>query len=107
MAHWPEAQTNRYLNRDLAQLTPKSVTDESAIRQRLTDTRERGYVWVYEEFVEGINSVAAPVLEPAGRITAAIHVHGPAYRFPEIGEEDRIGRAVADAAQRLSDALAL
>ncbi len=107
MAHWPEAQTNRYLNRDLAQLTPKSVTDESAIRQRLTDTRERGYVWVYEEFVEGINSVAAPVLEPGGRITAAIHVHGPAYRFPEIGEEDRIGRAVADAAQRLSHALAL
>lgn len=107
MAHWPEAQTERYLARDLAKLTPNTVIDGSTIRKRLAATREKGYIWVYEEFVEGINSVAAPVLGSGGRITAALHIHGPAYRFPGTNDEDRIGRAVAEAARRLSEALVL
>jgi DNA-binding IclR family transcriptional regulator len=107
MAHWPEQQTNRFLSRELRQLTPNTVTDPEAVRQRLQQTRERGYVWVYEEFVEGINSVAAPVLDETGLVTGAIHIHGPAYRFPGDESEDELGRQVADAASRLSEALAL
>lgn len=106
MAHWPEQQTERYLRRDLVRLTPNTVTDPDLIRARLAEVREQGYIWVYEEFVEGINSCAAPVLAAGGLITAALHVHGPAYRFPAPGDEDRIGKAIADAALRLSEALA-
>jgi DNA-binding IclR family transcriptional regulator len=50
--------------------------------------------------------VAAPVLEKGGHITAALHVHGPAYRFPGDQDPADLGLAVADAAQRLSKALA-
>lgn len=106
MAYWPEEQTDRYLSRHLERMTPNTVTDPDAIRERLLDIRHRGYVWVLEEFVEGINSVAAPVLERNGLITAALHVHGPAYRFPGGEDEARIGEAVSDAARRLSQALA-
>lgn len=106
MAHWPEPQTERYLSRTLARLTDNTVTDPEQIRKRLTDIRSRGYVWVYEEFVEGINSVAAPVRERNGLITAALHVHGPAYRFPGEDDAEEIGRATADSARRLSTALA-
>lgn len=105
MAHWPEAQTERYLGRDLERTTPNSVTDPRAIRDRLAEIRDVGYVWVFEEFVEGINSVAAPVFEKE-TITAAMHVHGPAYRFPAKAREVRLGKAVADAAQRLWEAMA-
>lgn len=105
MAHWPEEQIVRYLNRDLEKTTPNSVVDHDAIRERLDRIRETGFAWVFEEFVEGINSVAAPVFEKE-TITAAIHVHGPAYRFPSPGDEDRIGKAVADAARRLWEAMA-
>jgi DNA-binding IclR family transcriptional regulator len=105
MAHWPEQQTTRYLNRDLERMTPSTVTDPERIWKRLAEIRQDGYVWVYEEFVEGINSVASPILERNGLIAAAIHVHGPAYRFPAEDDSDRIGRAVADAAYRLSAAL--
>lgn len=106
MAHWPEQQSSRYLSRELERLTANSVTDPDEIRQRLAAVRLEGYAWVYEEFVEGINSVASAVLERNGLITAALHVHGPAYRFP--GDEDpgRIGEAVAEAAYKLSAALA-
>lgn len=105
MAHWPEQQVDRYLSRDLVKLTPNTVTDTAAIRARLARIREVGYEWVFEEFVEGINSVAAPVLEKTGRITAALHVHGPAYRFPGAGEEERLGEEVSGSARRLSEAL--
>lgn len=106
MAHWPEQQTNRYLGRNLEQMTANTVTDPETIRRRLIEIRDKGYIWVFEEFVEGINSVAAPVLERNGLITAALHVHGPAYRFPGDEDEHRLGMAVADAARRLSSALA-
>lgn len=105
MAHWPQQQVDRYLSRKLERLTPNTTTDPGRIRERLAGIRERGYVWVYEEFVEGINSVASAVLERGGLITAAIHVHGPAYRFPEEDDANRIGEAVADAAYKLSAAL--
>jgi len=106
MAHWPEEQVERYLARDLAKLTRNTVTDPDLIRERLVDIRSRRYAWVYEEFVEGINSVAAPVRARGGVITAAMHIHGPAYRFPDEDRAEEIGNAVADAAHRLSQALA-
>jgi DNA-binding IclR family transcriptional regulator len=105
MAHWPVQQTERYLRRDLEKMTPNTVTDPDLIRKRLLRIKDDGYVWVHEEFVEGINSVAAPVLIEGGVVTAAIHVHGPAYRFPAPGEDERIGEAVADSARKLSEAL--
>lgn len=106
MAHWPKQQVDRYVSRDLERMTPNTIADPDAIRARLLEIREKGYVWVFEEFVEGINSVAAPVLRRNGVIIAAIHVHGPSYRFPEEGDDERIGKSVADAAGKLSDALA-
>jgi DNA-binding IclR family transcriptional regulator len=106
MAHWPELQTERYLSRRLARMTQNTVTDPRLIRKRLAEVRKRGYVWAFEEFVEGINSVAAPVLEKGGHITAALHVHGPAYRFPGDHDQEDLGQVVTDAARRLSEALA-
>lgn len=105
MAHWPQQQTDRYLSRDLEKLTPNTIVDTDLIRKRLQRIEDEGYVWVHEEFVEGINSVAAPVLAQGGLITAAIHVHGPSYRFPPPGQDERIGEAVADSARKLSAAL--
>jgi DNA-binding IclR family transcriptional regulator len=105
MAFWPDEHTDKYLRRDLERLTPNTVTDPATIRERLAAIREIGYAWVYEEFVEGINSVAAPVLERNGLITAALHMHGPAYRFPGEGNEVKIGEAVVESAYKLSAAL--
>nr|MBA3288480.1 hypothetical protein [Acidimicrobiia bacterium] len=54
------------------------------------------------EFLAGISSVAAPVLGTGGEAVAAIHVHGPAYRFPAEGAADDIAASVTEAARRLS-----
>ena len=57
-----------------------------------------------DEFVEGISSVAAPVVGDQHRVVGAIHVHGPSYRFPGTGDRDVVTGLVIDAAERISAA---
>lgn len=71
------------------------------LRRRLAGIGRRGSEWVYGEFADDINSVAAPVFD-GDRSVAALHVHGPSYRFPGESDPARIAEAVADAAKRLS-----
>jgi DNA-binding IclR family transcriptional regulator len=53
----------------------------------------------------GISSVAAAVPDPNGEVVAAIHVHGPSYRFPPAGREAALGLAVATTAGRIARSL--
>ncbi len=102
MAQWPAKETDRYLSRPLEAYTPGTVVDPAAIRERLDSIRDVGHCWVHEEFAEGINSVAAPVLVDGRGALGAIHVHGPAYRFPTDGTADAIALLVMETAARFS-----
>lgn len=105
MAEWPEERLAGYLAGPIEGTTSKTLVDGDQIRSRLALIRNQGYAWGKEEFHEGINSVAAPVVDDSGRIVAAVHVHGPAFRFPEPGSENEIGRTLVAAADRLSRSL--
>jgi len=98
----PTEQIHTYLERPLRAYTRFTVTDPDLIVKRLAATRQDGYCWVYEEFAEGINSVAAPVHDAGRRAVAAISVHGPSYRFPPVGDSERVAEVVKLAARRLS-----
>jgi IclR family transcriptional regulator, acetate operon repressor len=102
MAQWPAEEVDRYLSRPLEGYTTSTLVDPDRIRARLETIRDSGHCWVHEEFAEGINSVAAPVLADGKRALGAIHVHGPAYRFPTEGNADSIASLVMDAAARFS-----
>jgi DNA-binding IclR family transcriptional regulator len=102
MASWPAEEVDRYLGRPLEAYTPNTLIDPGGIRARLGEVREAGHCWIYEEFAEGINSVAAPVRADGDRVLGAIHVHGPAYRFPAESRADAIAELVIDAAARFS-----
>ena len=69
-------------------------TDPDALRERLREIRRDGFAWVHEEFDEGIYSVAAPIADALGEVVAAVHVHGPSYRFPADGQDPAIAGAV-------------
>jgi DNA-binding IclR family transcriptional regulator len=56
---------------------------------------------VYEEFAEGLNSVAVPLRDESGAVIAAIHAHGPAFRFPGKRSPHEIGELLAAAADRI------
>ena len=102
LADQPAAVVDRYLDQPLLSTTDDSVIDPAAIRLRLKEIQATGYVWVLAEFDESINSVAAPVTDHTGATVAALHVHGPAYRFPDMAKADEIGRIVRQAADRLT-----
>ena len=102
LAHQRPDFIDKYLAAPLVQCTPWTMTDPDELRDRLDQIRSIGYAWVYEEFAEELNSVAAPVLESEGSVEAALHIHGPAYRFPNPDDTHDLGMAVIEAASRLS-----
>ncbi|MYK77289.1 MAG: IclR family transcriptional regulator, partial [Acidimicrobiaceae bacterium] len=93
LAHQRPDFIDRYLTSPLVQCTPWTMTDPGELRDRLEQIRSIGYAWVYEEFAEELNSVAAPVFESGGHVEAALHVHGPAYRFPNPDDTHDLGMA--------------
>ena len=106
LAYAPEAEREAALAAALPQFTARTMTAPAKLRRRLGAIARRGSEWVYGEFSDDINSVASPVLNGDGRAIAALHVHGPSYRFPGERNPDAIAQAVAAAASQLSGRLA-
>ena len=101
-----EADRERYLAEPLVGMTPRTTTDPAVLRRRLVEVAADGYAWTHGEYVEGISSVAAPLVGAGGQVVAAIHAHGPSYRFPAPGTADEVTDRVVEAARRISARLA-
>ena len=65
---------------ELRRLTARTVTDVAALRAELLVVREQGWAFVDEELEEGLRAIAAPIHDPAGRVTAAVNVSSPVSR---------------------------
>ena len=91
----------RYLAEPLEAFTPHTLINASALLERLRQVRRDGHAWVRDEYSIGLSSVAASVVDARAEVVAAVHVHGPSYRFPAPGDADRIAGAVRAAAARI------
>ncbi|MGH2476304.1 MAG: IclR family transcriptional regulator [Candidatus Limnocylindrales bacterium] len=96
---------DRYLDGALERFTTRTLADADAVRERLRDVRRRGYAWAIEEFDAGISSVAAPIADGSGEIIAAVHLHGPSYRFPPPDREAALAEMVVTGAARIAAGL--
>ena len=101
LANWPPDTLDLFLARDLEAPTKSSVTEGGALRDRLERVRADGFAWTMEEFEAGINSVAAPIVSGMGEVIGAVHLHGPAYRFPR-ADSALFESAVVGAAERVA-----
>jgi IclR family acetate operon transcriptional repressor len=104
LAHSSKAEVEAYIAAGLEPMTPNTLRTGTELKERLVQVRSAGYAWVFEEFAEGINSVAAPIFGPEG-VVAALRIHGPTYRFPDPERMHDIGLLVAEAATQLSEQL--
>ena len=104
LAFMPSPADARFLASPLESFTKRTITTASGLLERLQAVRRDGYAWVKDEFADGITSVAAPIADSGGEIVAAVHVHGPTYRFPGKREAD-VTRAVVAAAARIGERL--
>ena len=98
----PRDRIEAYLGRPLERFTARTMTDADELRARLQRIQLDGHAWTNGEYADGIASVAAGIADSSGEIVAAIHVHGPAYRFPSPGSETRIAELLVESAARLS-----
>lgn len=105
LAFRPLAAIERYLEHPLERFTPRTIVDPDALRERLREIRRDGYAWAFEEFDEGINSVASPIADASGEVVAAVHLHGPSYRFPTPGTEAKHATRVVASAARIAASL--
>lgn len=93
-----------YLELPLERFTELTLVDAKALAARLELVRRQGYALVDGEYMEGLASVAVAVPNPAGPPIAAVHVHGPSYRFPRPGETAALVRRLVVAARRIGEA---
>jgi IclR family acetate operon transcriptional repressor len=98
LATLSESARDEYLAGRLDDVGACTMTEPAALRRRIRAIARRGTEWAVGEYLDDVNSVAAPVLGPDGRLAAVVHVHGPSYRFPKPGDADHVAGLVATTA---------
>jgi DNA-binding IclR family transcriptional regulator len=99
------AAIERFLERPMERFTDQTLTEADAVRERLREVRRQGYIWAVDEFEAGISSIAAPIADASGEVIAAVHVHGPSYRFPAEGSKAELAQQVLAGAARIAAGL--
>jgi DNA-binding IclR family transcriptional regulator len=90
--------------RPLQRLTPRTIREPAAFYRALARVRECGYAIDDGEDSPGARCIAAPILDPDGRVRAAISLSGPAARVHRAGDAERV-KALTDASKQISTLL--
>ena len=77
----PSARKRILQRLPLTQNTRNSICDIDQLEAELRKTRQRGYAWDNEEFIEGLVAVAVPIKDPKGRFCAGLALHAPIVRM--------------------------
>jgi IclR family pca regulon transcriptional regulator len=83
LAHLPAAHLTQYLARiQPIRYTPHTVIAKEKLRALIDTARKDGYSVVDEELEIGLRSIAVPVVDNRGKVTAAINASTQASRLP-------------------------
>jgi DNA-binding IclR family transcriptional regulator len=83
MSYLPESEVDEVLARPLTKATEKTTVDPDQIRAELASIREQGVAMSYAERVQGIRSIAAPIMDDTARVESCISVSGPEVRMTD------------------------
>ncbi|HKI93620.1 MAG TPA: IclR family transcriptional regulator [Gaiellaceae bacterium] len=100
LAHLDAEQAGRALD---AAATLEPELDFDRLRRELAEIRRRGHAVSHGELDQGASGVAAPILDPSGRLLAGVTVAGPTERVRPA--EAELGTAVTAAARRIETAV--
>jgi IclR family pca regulon transcriptional regulator len=88
----------------LRRFTDQTITSEAALRGELKRVREQGWALNDQELEEGLRSIAVPLRDHAGRVTAAVNIASPASRTsPESARSVLLPPLLATAARIEAD----
>lgn len=70
------------------------------LHRAIDAARQQPICWSVDSYVDGLTSVAAPIVSNHGRATSAVIIYGPSYRFPTTKARSKIeGQLAATAAE--------
>lgn len=102
LAFLPEEEFDaRVAGRELARMTPHSITDPDALRAALAEIRARGTALEHRESNPDVSCVAAPVRDGSGQVVAALSISVPVIRWSR-EREDELAALAAKGAHDLS-----
>lgn len=101
LAHSSPGFVDSVLDGELAQVTPKTITDPAALRREIAGVRQSRVAYDFEESRLGLFCVAAPIFARTGRAVGAISVTGATSR----AQARSFSGVVLASAQALSHAL--
>ena len=97
LAVLPETEQMAILARTLPTITPRTITDRSALAQTLARVRQQGYARTHGERTPGAVGIGAPLFGPAGRVIGSVGITLPEQRFRPEDERQQAARVIAAA----------
>ena len=85
----------------LPMITPHTIVSLDELREDLDKTRERGWAYENEEFIEGMHCVSAPILNQFKLPVAMISISGPKFRLSS-KKINEYGVLISQLAQEIS-----
>jgi IclR family transcriptional regulator, KDG regulon repressor len=98
------AEIEKWLARDLPVLNKNTVTDPDKLREVYKKIRQAGVAYDWEEYLDEINAVAAPIFNHKDHPVAAIIIVVPSYRMEKKWDSHLIN-LLKDAANKISKGL--
>lgn len=96
LANWPASQREAYVQaHPLPQFTANSITDPRQLLARIDETAREGTGFDHEEYLVGVNAVAAPIYGIGDALIGLLWIVGFASRFNN--------EALANAAHQLRE----
>jgi IclR family pca regulon transcriptional regulator len=103
LAFLPEAELEGYFQRSAMQrFTDRTVVNEDELRDILSGVRDQGWAIVDEQLEKGLCSVAAPIVDANGRVTAALSVCAHAGRVEPNALRSEFLPLVLETARRIT-----
>src|SRR5579883_912173 len=105
LASWPLSERESYLRtHPLPRFTDHSLTEPAQVLARVAEVERTGISLDHEEYLEGVNAVAAPIYGVGGSLVALLWIVGFASRLRDESLE-RAARQLHTEATNISQAL--
>lgn len=105
LAHAPDEFVEDYLARPLQAVSPRTITEPGALRERLAEVRQHGFAASRAELQDDNGSLSVPIRRKDGAVVAALTSVLPLPAFDDADDRADHLKRLSDTALRISEAL--
>lgn len=101
LSYMEKEKLKELLPKNIKKLTSNTITDKHKLLETLLEVKDNGYAIDYEETVQGLICVAAPIFDHTGSVRYSLSTTGPTVRMTEEKIAEYI-HIIKDAAKEIS-----